>query len=86
MSRMLFFIFVLANLGLFAWVRLYVSPGSAQLQPSPPPGGKPLQLMSELTPAERKILKQREQTDDHARIARIARRNRIIARRAATNT
>jgi hypothetical protein len=56
MSRVLFLILVLANLGLLAWLKLYVAPGAPQLAASPAPGGKPLQLMSELTPNERKTL------------------------------
>ncbi|HEY1772960.1 MAG TPA: SPOR domain-containing protein [Gammaproteobacteria bacterium] len=56
MSRVLFLILVLANLGLFAWAKLYVAPGAPELAPSPIPGGQPLQLMSELTPNERKQL------------------------------
>ena len=56
MSRILFLLFLLANLGLFAWYRLYVAPGNADLAPSPPPGGQPLQLMSELSASERKQL------------------------------
>jgi len=53
MKRALLFIFVLANLGVFAWYRWYVLPNSAALQPAPPISGQPLKLMSELTPAER---------------------------------
>jgi hypothetical protein len=56
--RGLFVLLLLANIGLFAWYRLYVAPGNTQLQPSPPPGGQPLQLMSELSPAERKSVAQ----------------------------
>jgi len=56
MSRILFLILLLANLGLFAWAKLYVAPGDAGLTPSPPPGGQPLKLMSELSAAERKEL------------------------------
>jgi hypothetical protein len=56
MSRILFLLFLLANLGSFAWFKLYVAPGNTALAPSPPPGGQPLQLMSELTPKERESL------------------------------
>ena len=56
MSRILFLLLLLANLGLFAWAKLYVVPGGADLAPSPPPGGQPLKLMSELSAAERKDL------------------------------
>jgi hypothetical protein len=56
MSRTLFLLLLLANLGLFAWGRLYVAPGGAALAPSPAPGGQPLRLMSELSAAERKEL------------------------------
>lgn len=56
MSRILFLLLLLVNLGLFAWYQLYVVPGNAGLTPSPAPGGKPLKLMSELSAAERKEL------------------------------
>ena len=56
MSRVLFLLLLLANLGLFAWYRLYVAPGDAALTPSPAPGGQPLKLMSELSATERKQL------------------------------
>jgi hypothetical protein len=56
MSRALFLLLLLANLGLFAWGRLYVAPGTADLAPTPSPGGKPLQLMSELSQKEREGL------------------------------
>jgi hypothetical protein len=54
--RGIFVLLLLANIGLFAWVKLYVAPGNTQLQPSPLPGGQPLQLMSELSAAQRKAL------------------------------
>lgn len=56
MSRILFLLLLLANLGILAWYRLYVVPGNAGLTPSPSPGGQPLKLMSELSAAERKEL------------------------------
>ena len=56
MSRILFLLLLLVNLGLFAWVKLYVVPGNAGLTASPSPGGQPLKLMSELSAAERKEL------------------------------
>jgi hypothetical protein len=54
MKRALLLIFVLANLGIFAWYHWYVLPNSAGPQPAPPLAGQPLKLMSELSPAERK--------------------------------
>ena len=54
MKRALFLALLLANLGLFAWVRWYALPAHEEPAPAPTPGGKPLQLMSELSPSERK--------------------------------
>jgi hypothetical protein len=54
MKRALLLIFVLANLGIFAWYRWYVLPNGAGPQPAAPLTGQPLKLMSELTPSERK--------------------------------
>lgn len=56
MRRALLLIFVLANLGVFAWYRWYVLPNAAAPQPAPPLSGQPLKLMSELSPAERKAV------------------------------
>lgn len=56
MKRALLLIFVLANLGVFAWYRWYVLPNSAGPQAAAPLSGQPLKLMSELTPAERKAV------------------------------
>jgi hypothetical protein len=55
-KRALFLMLLLANLGLFAWVRWYVQPGEKAPVPAPALTAKPLQLMSELTPAEKKAL------------------------------
>jgi hypothetical protein len=55
MMRALFLALLLVNLVLFAWYRWYVvTPGLPASAAAP--GGKPLQLMSELTPAEKKAL------------------------------
>lgn len=56
MKRALLAVLILANLGVFAWVHWYVNPSHADLAPAAAPGGAPLKLMSELTPAERKAL------------------------------
>lgn len=56
MKRAIVLVLLLANLGVFAWVRWYVLPNSAGPQPAPPLTGQPLKLMSELSPAERKAL------------------------------
>jgi hypothetical protein len=56
MKRALLALLILANLGVFAWVHWYVNPSHADLAPVAAPGGAPLKLMSELTPAERKNL------------------------------
>ncbi len=58
MIRAIFFVLLLANVSVYAWYHWYVASSSAALQPSAPPGGKPLQLVSELTPAERKSVAQ----------------------------
>lgn len=56
MKRGLLFILILANLGVYAWAHWYQASGSAQLSPSPAPGGEPLKLMSELSSSEKKSL------------------------------
>lgn len=56
MKRALLALLILANLGVFAWVHWYVNPSHADLAPVAAPGGAPLKLMSELSPAERKNL------------------------------
>ena len=56
MKRALLFVLILANFGAFAWIHWYVLPGRAQPAPAAAPGGQPLQLMSELTPAQRRAL------------------------------
>jgi len=55
MMRALFLALLLVNLVVFAWYRWYiVTPGLPASAAAP--GGKPLQLMAELTPAEKKAL------------------------------
>ena len=56
MKRALLMFLILANLGVLAWHRWYQQPEGAAPVPTPPLAGKPLQLASELTPAERKDL------------------------------
>lgn len=56
MKRALLLILILANLGFLAWHRWYSAPENAALTPAPPLTGKPLELASELSPAERKAL------------------------------
>ena len=56
MIRALFLALLLLNLGLFAWYRWYAQPVDANSQPAPALTAKSLQLMSELSPAERKAL------------------------------
>lgn len=56
MKRALLLILILANIGFLAWHRWYSTPESTALTPAPPLTGKPLQLASELSPAERKAL------------------------------
>lgn len=56
MKRAIFLMLLLANLGLFAWYRWYLQPGEKAPAPAPALTAKPLQLMSELTPAEKKAL------------------------------
>lgn len=56
MKRALFLLLLLANIGVFAWVRWYAQPDSASLVTAPPLSGKPLELATELTPTERKDL------------------------------
>ena len=56
MKRALLLILILANFGFLAWHRWYSAPETAALTPAPPLTGKPLQLASELSPAERKAL------------------------------
>jgi len=56
MRRAIFLALLLMNLGLFAWYRWYVLPGRVEPAPSAAPGGKPLQLMSELSAGDRKAL------------------------------
>lgn len=59
MKRALLMILILANLGVFAWARWYApAPTAGGAEPAPPLQGKPLQLMSELSPAERQALAQ----------------------------
>lgn len=54
MMRALFLLLLLVNLVLFAWYRWYaVEPASPA---AAAPGGKPLRLMAELSPAEKKAL------------------------------
>lgn len=56
MKRALFLLLLLANIGVFAWVRWYAQGDSTSLIPAAPLAGKPLELATELTPAERKDL------------------------------
>ena len=56
MKRALLFALILANLGVFAWVHWYVLPARVEPAPAAAPGGQPLQLMSELSPAQKKAL------------------------------
>ena len=56
MKRALLLILILANIGFLAWHRWYSAPETAALTPAPPLTGKPLELASELSPAERKAL------------------------------
>ena len=56
MKRALLLLLILANFGLLAWHRWYELPGDAATSTAPALGGKPLQLATELTPAERKAL------------------------------
>lgn len=56
MIRALFLLLLLVNLGLFAWFRWYTEPAASASQPAAPLTAKPLQLISELSPAERKAL------------------------------
>jgi len=55
MMRGLFLALLLVNLGVFAWYHWYDT-DSLGPEPSAAPGGKPLQLMSELTPEQKKTL------------------------------
>jgi len=55
-KRALLLTLILANLCLFAWYHWYELPSQADPAPSAPPGGKPLQLMSELSAGDRKAL------------------------------
>lgn len=54
MKRALLLILILANFAFLAWHRWYSAPETAALTPAPPLTGKPLELASELSPAERK--------------------------------
>jgi hypothetical protein len=54
MMRGLFLALVLVNLGVFAWYHWYAEDSGPE--PSAAPGGAPLQLMSELTPEQKKTL------------------------------
>ena len=56
MKRALLLVLILANFGLLAWHRWYELPEEAAIAPAPALGGQPLQLASELSPAERKNL------------------------------
>lgn len=56
MKRALLLLLILANCGLLAWHRWYELPADASLTTAPALGGKPLQLATELTPAQRKAL------------------------------
>lgn len=56
MKRALLLLLILANCGLLAWHRWYELPAEAALSTAPALGGKPLELASELTPAQRKAL------------------------------
>lgn len=56
MKRAVLLLLILANFGLLAWHRWYSVPEGAGLTPAPALEGKPLQLASELNPAERKAL------------------------------
>ena len=56
MKRALVLALLLINLGVFAWVHWYVLPSQTEPAPSVAPGGAPLKLMSELTPAEKKAV------------------------------
>jgi hypothetical protein len=55
-KRALLLALILVNLGVFAWVHWYVLPGHSEPAPSAAPGGQPLQLMSELTPTQKKAV------------------------------
>ena len=69
MKRALLLIFVLANLGIFAWYRWYVLPNSTGPQPAPPLSGQPLKLMSELSAAEKKAVATEAPTPASATVA-----------------
>ena len=56
MKRAILLLLILANFGILAWHRWYELPEEASQPIAPALGGKPLQLASELTPAERKAL------------------------------
>jgi len=55
-KRALLMLLILANLGVFAWVRWHVLPDRGAPPLAPPLTGQPLKLMSELSPNERKAL------------------------------
>ena len=56
MTRALLLLLILANFGILAWHRWYELPEEAGQPPAPALAGKPLQLASELSPAEKKAL------------------------------
>ena len=57
MKRALLLLLILANFGILAWHRWYELPEEAtQAVPAAAVGGKPLELASELSPAEKKAL------------------------------
>ena len=56
MKRALLLLLILANFGTLAWHRWYALPEDASLSTAPALGGKPLQLASELSPAQRKAI------------------------------
>jgi len=55
-KRAILLLLILANIGILAWHRWYELPEEAAQPTAPALGGKPLQLATELTPAERKAL------------------------------
>lgn len=56
MKRALLLVLILANVGFLAWHRWYSVPPGATEQPAPPLTGQPLQLVSELSAAQRQAL------------------------------
>jgi hypothetical protein len=56
MKRALFLTLLLANIVILAWSRWYAAPDSVSQTAATPLAGKPLELATELTPAQRKDL------------------------------